>query len=44
MMEWSNAIKNFHNCNVAVAKDESEVTVTEMDVLSAKRKTLRKRL
>lgn len=44
MIEWSTAIKNFHNCNVAIAKDETEVTPTEMDVLSSKRKTLRKRI
>lgn len=44
MNEWSNAIRTFHNCNVEVAKDETEVTKTQLDVLSAKRKTLRKRL
>jgi len=44
MNEWASAIKNFHNCNVAVAKDETEVTPTQLDMLSSKRKTLRKRI
>lgn len=44
MTEWASAIKNFHNCNVAVAKDETEVTPTQLDMLSSRRKTLRKRI
>lgn len=44
MTEWASAIKNFHNCNVQVAKDETEVTPTQLDMLSSRRKTLRKRI
>lgn len=43
MTEWANAIRTFHNCNVQVAKDENQVTPTQLDVLSARRKMLRKR-
>jgi hypothetical protein len=43
MNEWANAIQTFHNCNVQVSQDETVTKTTQLDILSARRTTLRKR-